>query len=66
MLTVVYFSGLWLLFHDLQLYYDAVAYGIDLILLYIIDKYIYTDCRNTFVVAPEQIELEIDWMVSVL
>lgn len=43
-----------------------MAYRIDLILLYIIDKYIYTDGRNVFVVALEQIELKIDWMVSAL
>jgi len=34
-----------------------MAYRIDLILLYIMDKYIYTGCRNIFVVVFEQIEL---------
>lgn len=39
-LTMVYFSGLWLLFHALPLYCYTTAYSGDMILLCIVDKYI--------------------------
>lgn len=39
-LTMVYFSGLWLLFHALPLYCYTTAYSGDMILLCIVGKYI--------------------------